>query len=163
MISYEKAADLLDYNPDTGKLRWKKTLGSRAMAGDEAGCWASNGYLLIRVDNVLYKGHRLAWLLHYGKWPKSGLDHIDHDPSNNRIENLREAHHVDNLRNQSLRSTNTSGVCGVTWSKPHRKWCAYIKVDAKKKHLGLFDSIEEAASARAVANKQYNFHENHGT
>lgn len=74
-------------------------------------------------------------------------DHINGNRSDNRISNLRLAQHRENGQNQALRKTNTSGKHGVSWSKPHNKWAAYIMKDGRKRHLGLFDSLEDAGDA----------------
>lgn len=162
MITYKEAAELLDYNPNTGELRWKVRRGSRIKAGDSAGCIKPDGYIQIRTCGKAYYAHRLAWLLHYGRWPDDDLDHVNHDRADNRIGNLRKAGGCDNARNQSLFLTNTSGTSGVHWHKQHKKWCAQIGVDKRLRFLGYFTTQEEAAAARQAANKQYGFHENHG-
>ena len=161
MITYEEVAELLDYNPDTGELRWKESRGC-IKAGDIAGCTKPNGQVVVRINNHLYRAHRLAWLLYYQRWPKNQIDHIDHNPSNNKLNNIREVTASENLRNQSLSIRNKSGVCGVGWHKKRRKWVAEVKLEQKTRHLGYFDNLEEAATARAEANKRYNFHDNHG-
>lgn len=47
--------------------------------------------LHVRIKNkiISFLYHRVVWLLCYNDWPKLQIDHIDGDPSNNRIENLR--------------------------------------------------------------------------
>lgn len=79
------------------------------------------------------------------------VDHIDGNGINNTRDNLRPATNQQNLFNQRLRSTNTSGYKGVCRDKHQRRWTAYIMVDRKKKHLGTFDDIEEAARAYDAA------------
>ena len=67
-----------------------------------------------------------------------------------------------NLRNQKLRSNNSSGVCGVCWDKVSNKWRAAIFVKYESKHLGLFEDKEDAIAARKQAEFAYGFHPNHG-
>jgi len=67
-----------------------------------------------------------------------------------------------NLRNQKLRKTNSSGVCGVYWHKGCGKWYACIHVNYKNKHLGYFVNKEDAIAARKQAEFEYGFHPNHG-
>jgi hypothetical protein len=45
------------------------------------------------------------------------------------------------------RADNTSGFRGVHWRKDARKWQALIRVDYKRKHLGYFDTAEQASAA----------------
>ncbi|WEL95505.1 HNH homing endonuclease [Xanthomonas phage vB_XooS_NR08] len=102
-----------------------------------------------------YKAHRIAWLLHTGQWPSQHLDHIDGARTNNRIDNLRECNKAENSQNKGKYKNCTSGVTGVHWHKRYKKWVAQIRVDGKLIHLGGFDTIEEAAQARAAAKARY--------
>ena len=76
-------------------------------------------------------------------------DHIDRDPSNNDYRNLRWATYLENSRNKSKQSNNTSGYIGVCWDKKANKWRVLIKVNGKNLHIGLYNDIEEAKRARA--------------
>jgi deoxycytidylate deaminase len=79
------------------------------------------------------------------------VDHISGNPLDNRRDNLRPCSHMDNQANGKLRTNNTSGFPGV--GKKGDKWRAYIKRDGKFKHLGVFDTAEEARDAyRSAAN-----------
>lgn len=82
-------------------------------------------------------------------------DHIDGNPLNNTMDNLREVTHQQNIFNSKVREDNTSGVTGVSWFKQRRKWRARIAIDGKEKHLGLFTSKEEAVEAREKAEIKY--------
>ena len=106
--------------------------------------------------------HRVVWLYHNGKLPEGEIDHINHDSSDNRIENLREVNHLDNLRNSKMHSHNTSGVTGLSWNKLRKKWEVYIQVNRKKINLGLYSDKKKAISARIKAMKKHGFHETHG-
>lgn len=106
--------------------------------------------------------HRLVWLFENGYWPKQMIDHINGDPTDNRIENLRYTDVKRNSRNQSMYRTNKSGYTGVYYDKKAGKWCACIGVDRKSVHLGLFTDKEAAIEARKLAEKQYGFDEDHG-
>lgn len=90
------------------------------------------------------------------------IDHIDHDRSNNKKENLRTVTVKENNKNASIRSDNKSGICGVSFRKRRNKWVAQIRVSGKNKTLGWFSNIEDAKSARYRAEKEYGFHHNHG-
>ena len=162
MITYEEARELLDYDPYTGELRWKKYRAGNAKAGDVAGYKRFDGYIQVTINRTKYYAHHIAWLLHHGNWPEDQLDHKDHDPSNNKIENLRAASYSINLKNQALRCDNTSGTCGISWDTDRRKWTARIKVGPKYKFLGRFDDLEEAILMRMLANEKYGYHQNHG-
>lgn len=57
---------------------------------------------------------------------------------------------------------NTSGVNGVKFHRERSKWQAYIGVSGGTEVLGYFDTVEEAATARAEADVKYGFHPEHG-
>lgn len=52
-----------------------------------------------------------------------------------------------NNLNTNIHSTNTSGVRGVTLTRTG-KWSAQIVIDNHKRHLGTFNTLEEATEAR---------------
>lgn len=79
---------------------------------------------------------------------KPCVDHIDNNPSNNVLTNLRWATVIENGRNQQLSVTNTSGIKGVNWDNRREKWLARIMIDGIAIHLGYFDTLEEATLAR---------------
>jgi hypothetical protein len=155
----------LCYNPDTGKLTWRgKPLRfgkiSKRFAGKEAGNkMKPAGYVQVQVDGVNYRAHRLIWYMQTGSWPKGDIDHINGVRDDNRWENLRDVDRMTNLRNMRQRINPVSGV-----SKGGRSsnWRAYIQIEGKYVHLGVFDCYCEAVKARKKAEKHYGFHENHG-
>ena len=134
--------------------RWA---GKRACATEHGA-----GYLCGRIFGKDLLTHRIIIAMVTGFWPVNGTDHEDHNRSNNRWSNLREATQQENLKNMSMSRANTSGVTGVYWDKAKKKWQAKIHVNGKGKNLGYFDGKSEAIAARAAANEKYNFHPNHG-
>ena len=70
-------------------------------------------YTYISIYGKRYPAHRLAWLYIYGEWPPDQIDHIDGEPSNNRLDNLRLATNSENQQNRKIASNNTSGAKGV--------------------------------------------------
>lgn len=182
VLSYELADRLLTYDSNTGKLFWKprtadmffsgtrhggpeaaaKTWNKR-FAGKEAFASINNhGHRLGAIYRRRYSAHRVAWLLHFGALPSQDIDHINGDPGDNRIVNLRDVSAVENLRNQKKNSRNTSGVCGVTWDKRTGKWQAQIVIRQQNVFLGRFDDLVSAADARQRANVAYGFSPRHG-
>ena len=179
-LTSEIARELLTYNPDTGKLFWKERPAKYFKNPNYTKCWNTKwagkeafknitrrksgqiARLEGRVLNKSYYTHRIAWLMYYGEWPKNQIDHINQDPTDNRIKNLRDVTNAENHRNQTLRSTNTSGYIGVSFYKGKNKYAAELIINGVKKWLGYYDTVEEAVAARAVANINYNFHPNHG-
>jgi hypothetical protein len=145
-ITQERLKKILRYEANTGEFFWVNPLSNRVKAGSKAGS-LSHGYLVIMVDKKKYSAHRLAWLYVYGKFPDLFIDHIDCNPLNNLISNLREATQQQNLCNTRKFVTNTSGYKGVHFHKGSRKWRAVVSINNKPKHLGLFITPEDASSA----------------
>jgi len=150
-------SDIFMYNPETGILQWKIKPGRSMLAGAIAGCKGGTGHLQVRYKNILYYVHRIAYEIFYGKIPEGKeIDHINRIKTDNRICNLRLATHMENIRNSSIRSDNTSGNVGVSFQKSRNKWEAYIILPKKQKvFLGYFDTKEEAYAARVAAEKEY--------
>jgi len=133
---------------ETGELIWKVRLSNRVKIGQRAGCIESRfGYVLVRLDGMLYAAHDLIWFMLFGEWCPGRIDHIDRDKSNNRPANLRIATQQQNLQNQSLSAKNTSGFRGVTWNRREEKWQAQVQHDGRYIFCGHFDDCLQAAHA----------------
>ena len=145
VITQELVRSLFDYHED-GYLIWKASRVNRV--GCRAGHFdKGTGYYRLGVMGRNLNLHRVIFIWHHGYNPENCVDHIDRDPTNNRIENLREITKQCNGRNCNLRSTNVSGITGVS-SYGGSKWIAQITVNGKHLHLGVFASITAAAFAR---------------
>ncbi len=160
-LTQSRLKELLRYLPTLGIFLWQET-GKGRRRNHIAGGMNTDGYIAIRIGGRTYKAHRLAWLYVHGAWPAEEIDHLNHVRHDNRLVNLREATRRDNGRNQSLFTTNTSGVPGVRYKVQQKAWQADIKVDGRHLHLGYFPSKSEAIAARKAAEKKHNFHSNHG-
>lgn len=152
----------LRYDPTSGYLWWK-VRGSRRQLNRPAGSPNGSGYTKIGFHGKGYKAHRIAWLLTTGRWPEGQIDHLDGNRSNNRIENLREVSGSDNSRNARMRFDNTSGVSGVGWHKPSKKWFARVYVNRNQKWLGYFDDKDKAERVVKEFRAAHGFTERHGT
>lgn len=139
----KRVRELLDYDSITGIFHWKKW--KTGMRKDLlAGC--SKREVKIFVDGTLYLGHRLAWLWVYGDWPANDIDHIDGNPLNNSIANLRDVSKSVNLQNRRRATReNTCGFLGVR--KRESKWEARIKINGKDVSIGRFSTPEQAHQA----------------
>lgn len=160
------------FDPATGRFewlerapltRWDKIFNAR-FAGTEPGSVNTSGHIKIgfKMDGELcyVLAHRLAWFVTFGRLPVDELDHINHDPSDNRIVNLREVSHADNCKNQKMRSTNTSGVMGVHSTRG--KWRAQGMRNGKNILIGDYPAIELAISAVNSFYASSGYHANHG-
>lgn len=174
-ITPELCRQLLRYEPETGKLFWLprplhmfttqrscSTWNGR-FAGKEAFTNStSKGHKKGWIFNIAFYAHRVAWAIYYGSWPKDQIDHVNGSPNDNRIRNLREVTHSENLRNCGLDARNTSGVNGVSWNKRKGCWQAYVCHNGKRIHLGSFTDRDVAADARREADLKYGYFPGHG-
>ena len=159
------------YDPETGDLIWKErplshfatknaqgVINSKC-AGKVAGykSFLKNGdpcTIQVRFDTKLYKAHRIVWILLVGPIPPEMIiDHIDGNPFNNKLSNLRLATVSQNAMNRGPQKNNTSGYKGVFFFKRDKSWQAQITISGKRKHLGYFDTPELAYSAYLSAEK----------
>lgn len=146
--------DYFSYDKASGEIRCSKT-------GKVKGGVCYSGYLRFTHKSKYYFAHRVAWFLHHGYWPDC-IDHINHNKTDNRIENLRDVTRLENNMNQSLRSSNKVGFQGVHWCKYKRKFHCQIRIGGKKVNLGRFDCLIDAVARCIRAKEKHGYHENHG-
>jgi hypothetical protein len=153
MLTKERLHELFNYSD--GQLVSKLKIKRRNI-GDTVCCKADRGYMTVCVDGKNYRAHRVIYLFHHGYLPEQ-IDHINGDRSDNRIENLRPATISQNGQNR--KPTGKSGIKGVVWHKQIKRWVASISVNGKTKHLGCFETLEQAAevskAARIEMHKEY--------
>ena len=154
----EAILEMLDYDPATGFFTWTDAAYHR-VAGKPAGTFkGSNGYRSITLLGRRLLAHRIAWFIYYGCWPRRGLevDHINGDPLDNRICNLRLASHRENMANQRAQSKKKySALKGVTYCKREGRWSAVLTSNGKRVWLGRHDTPEQAHEAYTAAAEKY--------
>jgi len=119
------------------------------------------GHMYASIDRKKYLAHRVIWKMAYGFDP-GVIDHIDGNPRNNKLGNLRSVTQFENGKNARIRKNNTSGMMGVRWDVRLCKWTAVVSVNYKTIHLGLYNCFGQAVKARKAAERTYAFHPNHG-
>ncbi|HBG98793.1 MAG TPA: hypothetical protein DDY29_08740 [Rhodobacteraceae bacterium] len=172
--------DLIHYDPDTGQFTWKARrpahfthckrepawvcrIWNARHAGRPAFGRRVHGYIAGRILGVHVYAHQVAFAFMTGAWPESQIDHINGQRSDNRWRNLRPVDPKENARNTAMSSRNSSGVVGVSWNHEKRRWWAYVHADAgRRKLLGSFRSKADAVAARKAAERQHEYHKNHG-
>lgn len=170
---------LLRYEPETGKLYWRPRPvlmfnSEKQSAEHNAAIWNGknagqeafktrlpHGHRYASINRVKMLAHRVIWKMVHGV-EANVIDHIDGDPSNNRIGNLRSVTQMQNGQNERMRKNNTSGVMGVCWDSRRKRWHTRINLNYRHIHVGYFDTFDEAVAARKAAEVQYGFHPNHG-
>jgi hypothetical protein len=117
------------------------------------------GYGYVSWRRKHYAIHRVVFLLARG-WLPDCIDHIDGDPQNNRIENLRPATRLQNQHNRRINTRTKSGHKNIT--QHQGKWCVRFSIARKTRHFGCFDTLEEAcctaARVRADLHKEFARH-----
>lgn len=151
-LSKEYLHELFEYRD--GKLFWKVCKAKRTKIGQEAGCHKEKGYFHIGIDGTNYLTHRLVYCFHNGETPDF-IDHIDGNPSNNKIENLRKATKSQNNCNSKLQKNNKSGARGVTWIESRKSWVVKCQTNNKSKQIGYFRDFELAELVSQEARSLY--------
>jgi len=146
-----RVRDLLHYEPETGFFFRRKATKVRHRVDDRADklcpIGRAAGYYYVSVAGGRYGAHRLAWLYVTGEWPKGQIDHINGDPGDNRIVNLRDVPQSLNQQNRrrSAARINPSGFVGVSFKRG--RWMAALTVNRRQVYLGYYDTPQEAHAA----------------
>ena len=126
-------------------LRWRQSQ-------EVAGFSSDSSYWNVSLKGKMHGAHRIVWELHNCPIPKGyQIDHINGLRYDNRIANLRLASPTDNQCNKPKCKNNTSGYKGVSWHKSRKCWVAQIAIHKKQKHLGVFETPEDAHRAYVKA------------
>lgn len=145
---YNRIHELFRY--EDGLLIRKVDVNGQAKEGQVAGNLnKSTGYKDVRVDNKSYRQHRLIFLM-FHKYLPEFVDHLDGNPLNNKVENLREVSKMQNRWNCKPNRGSISGIKGVY--KDGSKWKALVNVEGVRYYLGMFENIEDA---KAVVQLKY--------
>lgn len=159
---------LLEYDPETGALRWKprgvewfEESPRRGGAANVCAVWnaryankdaftrvTDKGYRVGKLLGASYSAHRVIWKLVTGIEPEE-IDHINRDKGDNRLANLRSVDHSANMRNKEIYPTNTSGHRHIHWMPKLRRWTVQLTVPGKgQRQLAWCETIEEAVNVR---------------
>ena len=166
-LSHDVLRQLLRYDPETGKIFWLtrpleffnsnghcKSWNTRYANKEAFTAKNAAGYAHGRIFDCSYQAHRVIWAIQTGKWPVFEIDHVNHDASDNRWINLREATSGQNKANRRSHNRSTSKYLGVCWDKREKKWRAQITSGNRKIAIGYFNcEIEAAKSYDAAALK----------
>lgn len=158
MISQNELKEKLSYNPDNGLFTWIKSGKNAGWLHDKG---HSKKYWRIEINKKCYYRSRLAWLYIHGEMPEC-IDHINQNQLDDRIKNLRNVSHAENMKNKKIPKNNNTGVIGVHFDRALRKFVSVIGVNGKQLKLGCFGNLFDAACARKSAEISYEFHKNHG-
>ena len=134
IVGYEDYMIDIDGNVYSMKFGKIRKLHPGKAKGYPAVCLLKNG------KQKTFLVHRLLYSAFVGDIPdKMFIDHIDRNKTNNKLDNLRLVTAQQNQFNRDPR--------GYSWDKEMKKWRAYIKLNGKTIHLGLFNTELEAKAA----------------
>ena len=153
-LSQTELKEHLHYCPASGVFTRMNTKGGR-VSGTVAGSLEPRGYIIISVNKVMYRAHRLAFLYMTGVHPAGEVDHIDGVKDNNKFANLRITDRAGNCQNLvAARKDSKLGLLGVSFNKASGKYVAQIQVSGVKTGLGYFDTPEAARLAYVQAKQE---------
>lgn len=142
---------MLDYDPGTGVFVRRRT--GRVSACVER-CNERYARVNVYVDGRSYRAHRLAWLYVYGRWPTECIDHIDGNPCNNAIANLRVVSLAYNQQNRRRANHSNKGkLLGASHYKSRKNWMARIYAFGKQHFIGYYATAREAHEAYMAAKR----------
>jgi hypothetical protein len=145
------------YNPETGDIFRRKHKTNKS---DKKLCSLSyQGYIRTNFREKAIFGHKIAWIVYYGKLPINLIDHINENKTDNRICNLRDVTNLENCQNKiKPQKNNKSGLRGVHKIIKNKKtnWVANIWINGKSIRIGTFCNPEDAY--QAYINKKLKLH-----
>lgn len=149
----ELLRELFNYDPETGKLTWRISRTHKTYPGMAAGNKEKSGRTRVRVGYRQVFVHRIAWALYHGVWPEQIIDHINGDPSDNRICNLRDVSRQVNQQNfRKPNKNNKTGFLGVSAVQGH--FYAKVHTSGVNYFIGSFKTPEQASEAYLEAKRQ---------
>lgn len=148
-LLHETLLERLEYRPETGVFMWK--IGQfKGMPAGYLSVSRGKEYIRIRVQGEQILAHVLAWFYVYKQWPKSELDHLNGDGTDNRIANLELSNRLKNNSNTGKRS-DAKEHASITNVKSGR-FAAIAKFNKCSYWLGTYDTLEEALLIKEAAN-----------
>lgn len=138
---------------DDGKLIWKVDRRIKCK-GKEAGNTRPDGYVAVRVGKHRLLAHRIIFAMWHGYMPEV-IDHIDGNPNNNRIENLRAADNSKNQHNRRLDCRSKVGVKNVSYHKRDKNYMVRMKIDGRVRTIGYYKDLELADLVATMAREKY--------
>jgi len=134
--------EYFEYRKDGFFVRLKRS-GKKGMVGAEVRGTKARGYRYLGFQGRIFFLHRLIYQFHHGECPDE-IDHINRDPSDCRIENLRAATRSQNNFNVGPRRDNSSGVKGLSFDRRRKSWFGRVALNGKRICTGYSKSKETA-------------------
>ena len=170
-------SEYFTYDDATGSISWAERPRSHFKRDQDHAGWNTshaNKPICLDGDGVNYTKlrisingstkkvslHRIVWEIVNGPIPSGmQIDHIDGVRSNNNILNLRIASNSQNNMNKRAFRNSKTGIKGVRFRSGKKfsgkPWYSDIRVNGKLIHIGCFDTMDDAVSARKLAEELY--------
>jgi len=133
--------EYISYSPESGEFTWIKSPSAAVPVGSKTG-FKGDRYARIQFKGKQLLAHRVAWFFTYGEVP-SMIDHINGDPFDNRLCNLRASNAFLNSRNRESHRKGKLFGAHLIRGKYHGSFSREKKVY----FVGVFDSEKEASAA----------------
>jgi len=144
---------------DLGRM---KSLMFRGRTGHGILCQSnsSQGYLQVNLcknkEKTTYGVHILVCMAFLGHVPCGITEVVDHKYQNPKDNRLAYLHVVTQRINTNQKHLNSSSkFVGVYFHNTHKKWCAAIRIEKSKIHLGAFNDEKEASESYELALKNW--------
>lgn len=167
-IDHGELLALLSYDPEAGHFISRRQTSNRwgpgRVVGGKSTRRDAKGYIRVKVFGRVVHAHRLVWFYVHGRWPAEQIDHVNHVRDDNRIANLRECTNAENRQNIRPEGYGASGLLGVYFRKDRvtRPWSSMITIGGRYKHIGFFDTPEEASVAYRAEKAKLHAFATHG-
>lgn len=148
---HRQICEYLEYK--NGGVYWKKDKGSRGKAGMRFGSFDGR-YRHGMFCGKMFREHQLVWFLHHGYIPEY-IDHVNNNPLDNSIDNLRIVSQKQNGMNSKKRKDNKTGCKGVIFDKARNQYRVEITVNKKRIYLGRYEDLELASLVADEARDLY--------
>ena len=146
MITQQELKNMIIYNPDTGVF-------CKMFESDN--CYlctpTKRGHVYLMVEGVKYSMRQLIWLYMTGEHPDHPIYLTTNDINDLRWCNITDDQKEAYRKTMKLSKRNTSGCVGVSWYEREQRWIATIMRNGVKKHLGSFNTLDEAVATRKIA------------
>ncbi|QAU04442.1 hypothetical protein [Escherichia phage vB_EcoS_IME542] len=158
-LSFEYLSKLFKIDSDGNLCR--RFAVKKAKAGLVVGKPDHLGYMSIYQDNKRLKVHRIAYCVNSGEdlLGSFEIDHIDGNPSNNNVANLRKCNRVENQQNSGANKNNSLGYKGVCLHKKTGKyfgrWMYNRKFYSTKYHLLPIDAYNELLDIKSKFKSEF--------
>lgn len=149
-LTEQTIQDKFNYNSATGIL-------SNAYNGK---VYTANnkGYINVTCNNKSYTAQRVAWELFYGVEPQGDIDHINSIRDDNRITNLRDVTHRENMKNVFLPYKDEDGNKHeyIKFNKLSNMFKVAITINATLIYSHYYETLLEAEAAVEAATNYLN-------